>query len=86
MNGTLSTLPLVIFGGVGADQLVGGQADDVIFGDKGMQALSTPLPFSFILARCLCPHYILPIRSYSAWWYNYECSATSDYDVSMPTV
>lgn len=55
MNGTLSTLPLVIFGGVGADQLIGGQADDVIFGDKGTHfPLSFfVLPFPFLLAKCL---------------------------------
>ena len=30
-----STLPLVIFGGMGDDDITGGQAEDIIFGDRG---------------------------------------------------
>ena len=35
VNGTASTRSLVIFGGEGADQISGGAADDIIFGDRG---------------------------------------------------
>ena len=33
--GAESTLPLIIFGGQGRDTIVGGQANDIIFGDRG---------------------------------------------------
>jgi len=35
VDAAASTLPLVIFGGEGNDEIHGGQADDIIFGDKG---------------------------------------------------
>ncbi|MFV2066030.1 MAG: hypothetical protein ACC645_03555 [Pirellulales bacterium] len=35
VDGSDSTLPLIIFGGEGADSIVGGQADDILFGDWG---------------------------------------------------
>ena len=35
VNGHDSTLPLVLFGGLGADKLHGGTGGDVIFGDRG---------------------------------------------------
>ena len=34
--GTASTLPLIIFGGYGSDDLRGGQGADAIFGDRGL--------------------------------------------------
>ena len=35
IDASASTLPLVIFGGQGRDNITGGSADDVIFGDRG---------------------------------------------------
>jgi len=35
VDASLSTLPLVIFGGQGRDNITGGSAQDVIFGDRG---------------------------------------------------
>jgi len=35
VNASTSTLPLVVFGGSGADMIFGGQAGDVLFGDRG---------------------------------------------------
>jgi Ca2+-binding RTX toxin-like protein len=36
VNGQTSTLPLVIFGGIGADTLHGGTGGDIVFGDRGL--------------------------------------------------
>ncbi|MCU1507720.1 MAG: hypothetical protein JWP05_2689, partial [Microbacteriaceae bacterium] len=36
VNGQTSTLPLVIFGGIGADRLYGGTGGDIVFGDRGL--------------------------------------------------
>ncbi len=36
VNGQGSTLPLVIFGGIGADELNGGTGGDIVFGDRGL--------------------------------------------------
>ncbi len=36
VNGHASTLPLVVFGGIGADRLHGGNGGDIIFGDRGI--------------------------------------------------
>ncbi|HEX5857107.1 MAG TPA: hypothetical protein VFY91_03265, partial [Microbacterium sp.] len=36
VNGQTSTLPLVVFGGIGADRLHGGTGGDIVFGDRGL--------------------------------------------------
>ena len=36
VDGSLSTLPLIVFGGQGADTIVGGTGADILFGDRGL--------------------------------------------------